>query len=170
MAYMNQAKKAAIKAAIDEVIAKSGHKVKYSLTCDHSSIKLAILQCDIDLIANYNECARIVSNRRGEQFHEVKDGYVQVNNYHIDNWFTGAACELMKALSAALDTGNYNNSDLQSDFFDVGHYSYLHLGKWNRPFIALAAKTSSKDNAKQFARDQILKMMADYNITVQDLV
>ena len=30
---------------------------------------------------------------------------------------------------------NYDNSDSQTDYFDVNFYTHLNLGKWNKPFI-----------------------------------
>jgi hypothetical protein len=41
----------------------------------------------------------------------------------------------MEKIAKALNTGNFNNSDSQSDYFHVGFYSSLHLGRWDKPFV-----------------------------------
>lgn len=30
---------------------------------------------------------------------------------------------------------NHNRSDSQTDYFDVGHYTSINLGSWNKPFV-----------------------------------
>lgn len=48
-------------------------------------------------------------------------------------------------------------------------YSYLHLGKWNRPFIALQRDTAKDDAKKGAIKEQILKMMSEHGIVIEDL-
>jgi hypothetical protein len=35
-----------------------------------------------------------------------------------------------------MNAGNHNNSDVQSDYFDVGWYIDVNIGKWNKPYVA----------------------------------
>ena len=35
----------------------------------------------------------------------------------------------------ALNIDNHNRSDSQTDYFDVGHYTSINLGSWNKPFV-----------------------------------
>jgi hypothetical protein len=37
-----------------------------------------------------------------------------------------------------LNTGNHDNSDSQTDYFDVGWYVDVKVGKWNKPYIVEA--------------------------------
>jgi hypothetical protein len=30
--------------------------------------------------------------------------------------------------------GNYNNSDIMTDYFDVGWYIEINVGKWNKEY------------------------------------
>ena len=34
----------------------------------------------------------------------------------------------------ALNTDNHDNSDIQTDYFDVGHYVELNIGTWEKPY------------------------------------
>ena len=31
--------------------------------------------------------------------------------------------------------GNFDNSDPQSDYFSVGWYTDINVGKWNKPYV-----------------------------------
>lgn len=50
-------------------------------------------------------------------------------------------CTSMRASNSSarfttpLNIDNYDNSDSQTDYFDVGHYTSINLGSWNKPFI-----------------------------------
>jgi hypothetical protein len=33
-----------------------------------------------------------------------------------------------------MNTGNWNRSDIMTDYFDVGHYIDLTFGTWDKPF------------------------------------
>jgi hypothetical protein len=39
----------------------------------------------------------------------------------------------------ALNTGNHDRSDIQADYFDVGHYVDLSIARGNKPFVCTAA-------------------------------
>jgi len=34
-----------------------------------------------------------------------------------------------------MNNGNHNNSDIQTDYFDVGWYITVNLGKYDTPYI-----------------------------------
>jgi len=34
--------------------------------------------------------------------------------------------------------GNHNNTDLMSDYFDVGWYISINVGKWDKPYEVTA--------------------------------
>ena len=34
----------------------------------------------------------------------------------------------------AMNNGNHDNSDIQTDYFDVGWYIDVNIGKWNKPY------------------------------------
>jgi hypothetical protein len=40
----------------------------------------------------------------------------------------------MRELYAAMMDGNHDNSDIQTDYFDVGWYIDINIGAWNAPY------------------------------------
>ena len=37
----------------------------------------------------------------------------------------------------ALNLGNYTNIVIQTDYFDVGWYVDVNIGRWDKPFVVL---------------------------------
>jgi hypothetical protein len=134
MAYMNQERKAKIKANLDKALKGSG--VKFSLRCDSSSITCTIKSAPVDFIANGNETC-------SKDFYQVERGftpntsrYEQVNTYHFKSHYSGDALELMsKIVKAMYSADYYNNSDSQTDYFDTAYYAYVNIGRWDKPFV-----------------------------------
>lgn len=123
MAYMNQEKKAKIAEALKKVMPRGW---KYTLRVrDHSTIVCTIRQAPVDLMA---AVARNEYNR--------DDAYFTVNTYHVRNYFADeCVADVMERIVAALNTGNWDRSDTQTDYFDVGHYVDLRIGTWDKPFV-----------------------------------
>lgn len=63
--------------------------------------------------------------------------YEQVNHYWIERRYAENenACAFLVELKNAMNAGNYNNSDIQSDYFDVGFYISINIGKYDKPYI-----------------------------------
>lgn len=128
MAYMNQEKKARIKKLLDEKI--KHYPIKYSLAVrNHSTIVLNISEGDIDFIGNYRQHLPADSHRL-----RSNDQYLDVNPYHFRNDFSGIALEILEAAMEALNLDNFDKSDIQSDYFHVGHYVDINIGKWDKPY------------------------------------
>lgn len=132
MAFMNQEKKAVIAAEVKKVMPKGW---KYSLSVHHhSSITLTIQSAPIDLIAAYN--AHMMSpTRQGQGRTELAVDDIDVNCCHLGMQFSGELLKTFEAINAALNTGNFDKSDIQSDYFHVGFYAYIKIGRWNKPFV-----------------------------------
>jgi hypothetical protein len=130
MAYMNQEKKAIIKAALDKVLKARGFK--YSLRVDnHMAINCTISAGPIDFISNFK-------NRTGDKFTNIPGrllDHLQVNLYWIDDHYTGAAAEVLKECAQALQAaGYYDRSNAQIDYFDTAYYMHLNIGAWDKPY------------------------------------
>jgi len=134
MAYMNQAKKAVIKANLDKALKGTG--VKFSLSVsNHSSINCIIKSAPIDLIANMNEVCRVApgADRYGKYQDSV--GNAQVNHYWYKDHFSGQALQIIdKIVKAMYSADYYNNSDAMTDYFDTAYYIHVDIGRWNKPF------------------------------------
>ena len=127
MAFMSQENKAKIAAELKKVMPADW---KYSLSVrHHSTIVLTISAAPVDLIAHMK-----MNSERGCNH---KD-YVQVNEYYLDRQFTGELLETFLAIRKALNTDNYDRSDIQTDYFEVGHWVNINIGRWNKPFQVIA--------------------------------
>jgi hypothetical protein len=130
MAYMNQEKKAIIKAAMDKAL--KGRGFKYSLRVDnHMSIVCTIQSGPVDFIGNFKATA-------GDKF-ILSPGreldHLQINLYWIEDHFTGQAAEILKECAQALQAaGYYDRSDAMTDYFDTAYYMHLNVGAWDKPY------------------------------------
>jgi hypothetical protein len=130
MAYMNQEKKAIIKAALDKVLKARGFK--YSLRVDnHMSIACTITAGPIDFIGNFKATT-------GDKFTNLSGrdmGHMQVNLYWIEDHFSGQAAAILKECAQALQAaGYYDRSDAMTDYFDTAYYMHLNVGAWDKPY------------------------------------
>ena len=128
MAYMNQERKQAKAPAIAAICKKYGIKARLAVD-NHSTLVLNISSGPIDFIKNANE---VRANRPGTPY--VARDYIQVNTYYIDEYFTGDARSFLKEVLAVMNAGNHDNSDSQSDYFDIGWYVNVNVGRWNKPY------------------------------------
>lgn len=133
MAHMNQEKKARIAAQIKPILKRYG--VKGTLAVDnHSTLVLNIKSGTLDFIKNYNE----TTERRpgGFQNSSPAEKHISVNPYWYNDHFGDKVIKtFFKEVFKALNDGNHDRSDSQTDYFDVGWYVRLNVGKWNKPYI-----------------------------------
>ena len=133
MAYMSQEKKAKIAPKIKAILAK--YKVKGSLSVrNHMTLCLTLKSGAIDFIANSNKVC-------GNDFYQVARGftpntrgYDDVNPYHFQNHYDGDARAFLTEVLAVMNDGNWDKSDIQSDYFNVGWYVDVNIGAWNKPY------------------------------------
>lgn len=135
MAYMSQEKKQSIHAALKKVMPKDW---KWSLSVrNHSTIVLTIAAAPVDLCQEWADCLnaqpRALSRPDVYAVRQRPDN-VQVNPYYLETQFN-ASLEVMEAAKACLYEGNHDRSDLQTDYFDVGWYVDINLGRWDKPFV-----------------------------------
>ena len=128
MAYISQEQKKAIEPKIKEINKKYGIKARLGIR-HHSSLVLNISSGKIDFIKNYNE------NTTDSQ----KEESIQVNQYYFKEHFSGEARDYLREVIEVMNTDNYDNSDSQTDYFDVGHYIDVNVGKWDKPYEVTAA-------------------------------
>ena len=134
MAYMSQEKKTKISALLKPILAK--YKVKGSLSVrNHSTICLTVKAGAIDFIGNSNKVC-------GNDFYQVQrgfkpntTGYDQVNPYWFQDHYDGDAKAFLSEVLAVMNDGNWDKSDIQSDYFNVGWYVDVNIGSWNKPYI-----------------------------------
>lgn len=136
MAYMNQTKKAEIAPKVKAILKK--YNVKGTLSVrNHSSLCLNIKSGAIDFIGNTNKTCGNDHYQTARGFTPLKD-YIQVNPYHYGDHFSGKAKNFLSEVITAMNHGNYDHSDIQTDYFCVGHYIHVNIGAWDTPYQVTA--------------------------------
>ena len=131
MAYVSKEKKQKIAAALKTVIPKGW---KWSLAINHgSTIILTIASAPVDLMA---EAMRVYN----DSYRADRDGKMTKPATHIQancspEMYFDESLDLFRKIRDAMDIDNHNRSDSQTDYFDVGHYTSINLGSWNKPFV-----------------------------------
>lgn len=136
MAYVSQELKSKIQPKVKDILKR--YKVKGTLAVrHHSTLVLNIREGVIDFIGNSNEtCAKDPYQvARGVQ--PSKD-YLDVNPYHYDKHFSGSAKQFLDEVMAAMNDGNWDKSDSQTDYFNVGWYVDINIGRWDKPYTVEA--------------------------------
>ena len=119
MAYISQQDKKDLAPAIKAVLKKYGMKGTISIN-HYSSLVVTIQSGILDFSGHFSH----------------GDGYIQVNTYHIDSWYSGTIKRFLQDLLKAMKgTKWYNNSDAMTDYFDTAYYMDINIGKWNKPYI-----------------------------------
>lgn len=133
MAYISQERKAKIASVVKMILKKYGLKGSLSVS-NHSKLNLTIRSGKIDFIKNFNETVAHDVHMFGRSFEPATD-HIDVNPYHFEKHFDGEAREALEKLLRAMNAGNHDNSDIQTDYFDVGWYVGVYIGKWNKPYV-----------------------------------
>lgn len=128
MAYMSQENKKSIAASVKPILKKYGIKGSFGVH-NHSTLVLNITEGPIDFINNVNGLAR------KDQFFVPAKDYTSVNPYWYKEQFSGKALAFLNEVMPLLNKGNHDNSDIQTDYFDVGWYIDVNIGKWNKPYV-----------------------------------
>jgi hypothetical protein len=119
MGNFTQANKEAKAPAINQLAKEYGVKVS-----------LGVKNCST-FVANINSG---VVDFVGESSYTTGDGYIQVSQYNITERFTGTSKEFLLKLLAIMNQNNYDRSDVMTDYFDVGFYININIGRWNKPY------------------------------------
>jgi hypothetical protein len=142
MAYFNQERKSQKAPAIKAILKKYG--VKGSLAVrNHSTFVLNIKSGSIDFIENYikTDADKNYGNKMDQNQIDYirKNKALDVNPYWYQEHYTGKALSFLKEVFKAMNAGNHDNSDIQTDYFDVGWYVDVNIGQWNKPYALEAS-------------------------------
>jgi len=115
MAYMSQEKKNRLAPKIKEVLNKYGVKGTISVN-NYSTLVVTLRSGPLDFDVEY------LGNQRGGR---------DVNYYPHEKIYFGDTREFLKEIYSAMNEGNSS----MTNYFDVGWYSQVTLGKWDKPYI-----------------------------------
>lgn len=121
MAYVSQELKSKLSPQIKAICKKYGVKASLAVR-NHSTLALNIKSGKIDFIGDY-----------GDSDDARKFG-IQVNPYWYKDHFTGKAKAFLSEVIPAMNDGNWDKSEIQYDYFNVGWYIDVNIGKWNKPY------------------------------------
>jgi hypothetical protein len=111
MAYINQEKKQAKAPAINAILKKYGMHGSLSIR-HHSTLVLTLLHGILD-------------------FDQSKG----VNPYYVNDYYEGKKRDFLNEVLKVMNEGNYDNSDISTDYFDVGWHVEISIGKWDKHYI-----------------------------------
>ena len=124
MAYMNQEKKKRLAPRIKEILKR--HNMKGSLSVDnYSTLRLTLREGPIDFS---------FTNREGKVINHINEYW-----YHEHFQNHPEALAFLSEVIPAMNEGNHDNSDIMTDYFDVGWYISVNLGRWDKPYIVSEA-------------------------------
>jgi len=131
MAYMSQERKAELAPSIKALCKKYGVKATVAVR-HHSTLVVTIQSGAIDFIGNFNQRA---SERPCPEYFQQAKNNLDVNHYWFREHFTGNALAFLAEVIEAMNVGNHDRSDSQTDYFDIGWYINVYIGRWNKPYL-----------------------------------
>lgn len=138
MAYMSQEHKKQIAEKAKKVLKKYGVKGSFAVR-HHSTIVCNIKSSKMDLIGNWIETMSENPRCNMENLDYMRQrSYISINPYHFKDHFTGRPLKFMTELMECLQEGNWDKSDIMTDYFNVGWYVDVNIGKWDKPYEYLS--------------------------------
>lgn len=122
MAYVSQELKQSLSPAIKSILKKYGLTGSLRVR-NHMTLILTVRGGRIDFTGNYAQTTG-----------QPRNNWLDINPYHFQKHFTGKALDFLTEVHAAMNVGNYDNSDIMSDYFERGWYTDIHIGQWNKPY------------------------------------
>ena len=133
MAYMCQTKKAQIAPVVKKILKKYGVKGTLAVR-NHMTLVLNVKSGPIDFIKNYNETTVTLPGGDLMRFSPAHK-CLGVNTFWYHEHFSGKAKNFLKEVIQAMNVGNHDNSRIEVDYFDVGWYIDVNIGKWDKAYI-----------------------------------
>jgi len=132
MAYVSKELKAELAPNIKAVLKKYNMKGTISVR-NMSTLVVTVRSGVLDILGNANEVIKLSNERKGEDRWMLTD-YDSVNPYNIDRCYTDEVKDFLLELKDVMMVGNHNNSDVMTDYFDVGWYIDINIGTYEKPY------------------------------------
>lgn len=133
MAYVSQDLKKTLAVNVKAICKKFNVKGSLSVR-NHSTLVLNVRSGAIDFIDSFNKTCGSKHYYTEHGWTPAKD-HISINPYHYEDHFSGKALAFLKEVMIAMNRGNHDNSDIQTDYFDVGWYVDINIGRWNQPYV-----------------------------------
>lgn len=112
-------------------IKKNWKDCKASVTSDYNKICVALMGAPFSPFKKVSELPENMKRRQAE-------GYAQINHYRLDigdEWMSAKGLAFFKDVIQFLQSYNYKDSDVQSDYLSCNFYIHMSIGKWDKAFI-----------------------------------
>lgn len=129
MAYMSQEKKKSLVPGMRKVLDKYGMKGTFSVN-HHSTLIATIRSGSI----NINDPSYYNVDRFCDGFDPLTVETLEPNEYWLKEAYNGKLKDFLIELRDAMMIGNHNNSDIYTDYFDVGWYIDIRIGDYGKPY------------------------------------
>lgn len=128
---------------------------KFSVTSEYysmgSCINIYLMESDIRILRSMGEIdlnaanlghgytPEAIKQRQAEKYHQLSACTLR-EEYKPSSWCNGAFLteeghNLLKSVVKIADYYNYNDSDMQSDYYSVNFSMHINIGKYDKPFI-----------------------------------
>ena len=117
---------------------------KFSVVRDHhSSVTISLMKGpafnDYEYFDRYNNVTKTANLSDGEHH--------QINQFHLEDFYGKENAEILSKIDTISRTAPaknggkvwYNDSDIQTDYFDIAYYVNINVGKWNKPYEIVEA-------------------------------
>jgi len=117
---------------------------KFSVVRDHhSSVSIALMKGpafkDYEYFDRYDNVTKTANLGDGEHY--------QINQFHLEDFYGKENAEILSKIDKIAHTAPaknggkvwYNNSDIQTDYFDIAYYVHISIGKWNKSYEIVEA-------------------------------
>ena len=129
---------------IRNTLKKELPQYKFSVVRDHtSSVTIALMKGpafkDYEYFDRYNNVTKTANLSDGEHH--------QINQFHLEDFYGKENAEILGKIDTISRTAPaknggkvwYNDSDIQTDYFDIAYYVHINVGKWNKPYEIVEA-------------------------------
>jgi hypothetical protein len=145
MAYMSQDQKKTLAPGIKGVLTKYGMKGTTAVR-NHCTLVVNVTEGPLDLIGNAN--AKSEERCEPGERRVVHKDYIRVSNYHARDQFSDECQAFVLELLEACNVGNWDKSDLQADYHNVGWYVDINIGRYDWPYTLLHSTHEPEATAK----------------------
>jgi ribosomal protein S16 len=121
------------------VVKKEFKGCKFSIRTKYNEVSVTLVSAPFEAFASLEYVNTLPPVRTHDGTH------CQLNHYHIkqdhfDRWVSDGAhiteqcAKMFIRLCEVMDEHNYDRSERQVDYFDIGFYVHLSIGRWDKPF------------------------------------
>jgi len=128
MAYMSQDRKKELAPAIRAWCKSHGVKASIAVS-NYTKLVVNIKSGPLDFCQNYADTE--TANR---PITVTVPTHIAINPYWAHEHFTGECHDFIVGLLERMNRGNHDNSDIMTDYFDVGWYVDVNIGTYDKHY------------------------------------